>query len=95
MKIEKVENLLTNLHVKTEYVIHIRNLKQVLIRLIFKKVHRMINFNQNAWHYWDEHRSKKKIILNKIFLSLENVRKHRDIKAEILNMSQQKEEETI
>ena len=51
MKIEKVENLLTNLHVKTEYVIHIRNLKQVLIRLVFKKVHRMINFNQNAWHY--------------------------------------------
>ena len=30
MKIEKVEKLGTNLHVKTEYVLHIRNLKQVL-----------------------------------------------------------------
>ena len=27
MKIEKVEKLVTNLHDKTEYVIHIRNLK--------------------------------------------------------------------
>ena len=30
MKIEKVEKLVANLHDKTEYVIHIRNLKQVL-----------------------------------------------------------------
>ena len=30
MEIEKVENLATNLHNKTEYVIHIRNLKQAL-----------------------------------------------------------------
>ena len=30
MKIEKVEKLLTNLHDKIEYAIHIRNLKQVL-----------------------------------------------------------------
>ena len=30
MKIEKVEKLVTNLHDKTEYVIHIRNLKQAL-----------------------------------------------------------------
>ena len=28
MKIEKVEKLVANLHDKTEYVIHIRNLKQ-------------------------------------------------------------------
>ena len=40
MKIEKVENLFTNLHDKTEYAIHIRYLKQVLNhRLILKKVH--------------------------------------------------------
>ena len=31
MKFEKVEKLVTNLHDKTEYVIHIRNLKQALI----------------------------------------------------------------
>ena len=28
MKIEKVEKLLANLHDKTEYVVHIRNLKR-------------------------------------------------------------------
>ena len=30
MKIEKVKKLVANLHDKTEYVIHIRNLKQIL-----------------------------------------------------------------
>ena len=38
MKIEKVEKLVANLHVKTEHVIHIRNLKQALnYGLVFKK----------------------------------------------------------
>ena len=32
MKIEKVEMLVANLHDKIEYVIHIRNLKQALIK---------------------------------------------------------------
>ena len=46
MKIEKVEKLVTNLHDKTEYVIHIGNLKQALNReLILKKVHRVKKFN--------------------------------------------------
>ena len=50
MKIEKVKNLVTNLHDKTEYVIHIINLKQALNhRLILKKVHRVIKLNQNDW----------------------------------------------
>ena len=49
MKIEKVGNLLANLHDKTEYVIYIRNLKQALNHgLIFKKVHRVIKLNQKA-----------------------------------------------
>ena len=49
MKIEKVEKLVANLHDKEEYVIHIRNLKQALNRgLEFKKVHRIIKFNQKA-----------------------------------------------
>ena len=50
MKIEKVEKLVANLHDKTEYVIHKRNLKQALNhRLVLKKVYRVSKFNQNAW----------------------------------------------
>ena len=50
MKIVKVEKLVANLHGKTEYVIDIRNLKQALNHgLIFKKFHRVIQLNQNAW----------------------------------------------
>ena len=38
MKIEKAEKLVGNLHDKTEYVIHIRNLKQALNNgLVLKK----------------------------------------------------------
>ena len=38
MKIEKVEKLVTNLHDKSEHVIHIRNLKQALNpELVLKK----------------------------------------------------------
>ena len=46
MKIGKVEKLVANLRDKTEYDIHIRNLKQALVS---KKVHRVIKFYQNAW----------------------------------------------
>ena len=50
IKIEKIKKLLANLHDKTEYVMHIRNLKPVLNNgLVFKKVHRVIKYNQNAW----------------------------------------------
>ena len=49
MKIEKVEKLVANLYNKTEYVIHIRNLKQALNPgLVSKKVHKVIKLNQNA-----------------------------------------------
>ena len=49
MKIEKVKNVVANLHNKTQYILHIRNLEQALNhRLVLKKVHRVINFNQNA-----------------------------------------------
>ena len=49
MKIEKVEKLVGNLHDKNEYITHIRNLKQALNhRLVFKKVYKVIKFNQNA-----------------------------------------------
>ena len=50
IKIEKVEKLLANLDDKTEYFIHIRNLKQAFDHgPVFKKVHRVIRFNQNPW----------------------------------------------
>ena len=75
MKIEKVEKPVTNLHDKTKYVIHIRNLKQTLNHgLILKKAHRVIKFNQKAWlkPYTDMNtklRQKQKIILRKTFSS--------------------------
>ena len=37
MKIEKVEKLVTNLHDKTEYVTHLRNLKQVFNHILIMK----------------------------------------------------------
>ena len=50
MKLVKVKKLVTNLLDKTEYLIHIRNLKQALNHgLILKKVHKVIKFNQKAW----------------------------------------------
>ena len=50
MKTEKVEKLISNLHDKTEYVIHIRHVKQTLnYGKVLKKVHRVIKFDQKAW----------------------------------------------
>ena len=43
MKIEKIEKLVANFHVKTEYANHIRNLKQALNQgIVFKKDQRDI-----------------------------------------------------
>ena len=52
MKIEKFEKLVANLHDKTEYVIHIRNLKHALNNgFVLKKVHRVIRFSQRRRNY--------------------------------------------
>ena len=49
-KINKCNKLVCNLYDKKNYVVHIRSLKQTLNhRLILKKVHRVIQFNQEAW----------------------------------------------
>ena len=96
MKIENVEKLVANLDDKTEYVIHIRNLKQTLNHgFVLKKVRRLITFNQKTWlkQYIDinsDLRKKSKDDFEKDFLKLminavfrktiENVRKNRDIK---------------
>ena len=74
MKIEKVKNLVANLHDKAEYVIHIRNLKQGLNHeLVLKNVYKGIKFNQNTWlkSYIDMNadlrKKKQKMILEKTF----------------------------
>ena len=50
MKINKWSNLVGNLYDKKNYVVHIRLLKQALNHgLILKKIHKVIQFNQEAW----------------------------------------------
>ena len=49
-KIEKVGNIVANLHDKEKYVIHINNLKQALdYGLVLKKENRITKSNQKAW----------------------------------------------
>ena len=95
MKIDKTQKLVCNLRDKKKYVVHISILKQALNHgLKLKKVHRLIEFNQEAWlkKYIDintELRKKAskdfekdffKLMNNAVFgKTMENVRKHRDI----------------
>ena len=95
-KIEKCDKLVCNIQYKEKYVVHIRALKQVLNhRLILKNIHRVIQFNQEAWlkPYIDMNTKKRKeaknefeedffkLMNNAVFgKTMENVRKHRDIK---------------
>ena len=95
-QIEKCNKLVCNIHDKESYVVHIRALKQALNhRLILKKVHRVIQFNQKAWlkPYIDMNTKLRteakndfekdffKLMNNAVFRkTMENVRKHRDIK---------------
>ena len=75
MNTEKVESLVANLHDKTEYVTHIRNLKQALNHeLVLRKVHRVTKFNQNAWlkpyiNMNTDLREKAKYDFEKVFFS--------------------------
>ena len=49
-KLKKVEKVVFDLDNKSEYVIHIRNLKQLLNHgLVLKKIDRVVAFNQNTW----------------------------------------------
>ena len=96
MKINKCKKLVCNLYGRNNYVVYIRSLKQALIYgLILKKVHRVIQFNEEAWlkEYIDMNTELRKQVKNdfeKDFFKLmnnsvfgktmENVRRHRDIK---------------
>ena len=50
IKFKKCKKLVCHIHNKENYVVHIRALKQPLNHgLILKKVHKVIQFNQEAW----------------------------------------------
>ena len=73
IKIKKCNKLVYSLYDKNNYVTHIRTLKQALNhRLIFEKVHKVIQFDQKAWlkSYIDLNTKLKgeaKMTLKKIF----------------------------
>ena len=50
MEINKCKTLVSNLYDKEKYFVHINPLKQALNHgLKLKKIHRIIEFNQEAW----------------------------------------------
>ena len=96
MEINKCKKLVCSLYDKRKYVVHINSLKQALNHgLKLKKIHRIIEFNQEAWlkPYIDMNTELRKLarndfekdlfklMNNSVFgKTMENIRKHRDIK---------------
>ena len=96
MDVNKVNKLIASVHDKNNYVIHIYALKQALNHgLILKKVHAVISFNHVAWLkpyivLNTKLRTQAKNDFEKDYFKLknncafgktmENIRKHRDIK---------------
>ena len=95
MEINKCKKLVCNLYSKKKYLAHINTLKQALNHgLKFKKIHRVIEFNQEVWlkPYIDMNTELRKLAKNDLEKDLfklmnnsvfgktmENIRKHRDI----------------
>ena len=95
-RVSGVEKLVPNLHHKKKYVIHVQALKQTLDHgLVVERIHRVIQFKQSAWmkEYIDFNTRLRtvakndfekdfyKLINNSVFgKTMENIRKHRDIK---------------
>ena len=84
MEINKCKKIVCNLFNKKNYVTHINSLKQALNHgLKLKKIHRVIEFNQKEWlkPYIDMNTELRKLAKNEVFgKTMENIRKHRDIK---------------
>ena len=95
MEVKKCKKRVCNLFNKKKYAVHINVLKQALNHgLKFKKIHRVIEFNQEAWlkPYIDMNTELRKaakddfekdlfkLMNNSVFgKTMENIRKHRDI----------------
>ena len=96
MKINGVEKLVPNLYYKKKYVIHIKVLKQANDHgPVLERIHRCIEFKQSAWmkEYIDFNTRMRtaakndfekdfyKLMNNSMFgKTMENIRKHRNIK---------------
>ena len=96
MEINKCKKLVCNLYDKKKCVVHIKSLKQALSHgLKLKKIHRVIEFNQEAWlkPYIDMNTELRKLakndfekdlfklMNNSVFgETMENIRNHRNIK---------------
>ena len=92
----KCNKFVCNIYDKENYIVHLRVLRQALIHgfTILKKVHRIIQFNQEAWRkpYIDmktKLNNFEKYFFKRFFFflnnvnfgkTMEDVRKHRDIK---------------
>ena len=106
MEVNKCKKLVCNLFNKKKYVVHINSLKQVLnYGLKFKKIHRAIEFNKKEWlkPYIDMNTELRKLakndfekdlfklMNNSVFgKTMENIRKHRDIKLATTNKKRSK-----